>query len=683
MVSPYLFKSFHLIPQQNTTTEIHNYDWVFIGFGAANCLLIKQFAHQNLLNGKKLLIIEPETKTKNDRTFCLWATAEERERLNIDSWVSNIWSRVEIKGISNYCIEPMQYVHIKGINVYNQTRALLKSHDVTILQEPIYQNPQQINNGYQVCCGEYTIHAQKVFDSRPPKYLPPLPHQSHLLQSFWGITIECDSNIFDTSTITMMDFNVPQLDATQFVYVLPFKENTALIELTRFGKELLTEKEAKFILDDYLASFNINYKIIDQEQGVIPMSSASLMQENYDNHWMAMGARANLLKPTTGYAFHKMAKDALLKAESIKQNIEIEQVKKKSRFQFYDRLLLKILETKPAYGKRIFETLFTTSETPNVLKFLNEETTFLEDARILLKLPKWVFIRCAVNDILFQISRIQPAIIALLLTVIIFLLNVFQLNQIGWGLLGLGLFTFGLTHGAIDHIYQSKSTFYLPQFIIKYIMKGAVFGVIWILLPDAALFLFIAYSAWHFGEADFGQWGLKQHALTFCWGMLVLLFMFVTHVPELIFILNQIRTLTIPYQSLLELSPFQLAFIIWVITLAGMIMAIYHKSKYMLITLAYLVVGSQLPLLSVFGIYFIYQHSLNGWKHLTKTLPGGFNLLWRQSLPFTIAAVLFICIFLYYNTNKEIGTFFILLSCLSVPHIYCMHQLYVVPKSKA
>lgn len=680
MVSPYLFNQFLLTPHQNTTTAIHNYDWVFIGFGAANCLLLKQLAHQDLLQGKKLLIIEPDTKTKNDRTFCLWATADERKRLNIESIVSNTWSRVEIKGVSDYSIEPMQYVHIKGIEVYEQTRSLLKNHDVTFLQEPILQNPEQTQNGFIIRCAEKNIYAHKIFDSRPPKYLPPLPHQSHLFQSFWGVTIQCDSNIFDTSTITMMDFNVPQLNATQFVYVLPFSENTALIELTRFGKALLTENEAKCILDDYLASFQINYQIIDQEQGVIPMSSASLTPENYDNNWMAMGARANMLKPTTGYAFHQMAKDAMKKAESIKHNMEIENVKKKGRFQFYDRLLLKILETQPVYGKHIFETLFTTSEIPKVLNFLNEETTFIEDARILLKLPKWIFIRCALNDLWHQFNRIQPAIIALSLTIIILLLNAFQLNQIAWGLLGFGLVSFGLTHGAIDHLYQTKSNFYLPQFIIKYLMKGAAFGVGWILLPDAALLLFIAYSAWHFGEADFGQWGLKQNVLTLFWGVLILLLIFVTHIPELIFILNQINHLTLPYKSLHELSQFQLTSIIVTITITGIAIAIYHKSKHMLLTLAYLLVGSQLSLLSVFGIYFVYQHSLNGWKHLTKTLPGGFNHLWKQSLPFTIAAVSFIGIFLYYNTHQEIGTFFILLSCLSVPHIHCMHQLYVTPK---
>ena len=49
----------------------------------------------------------------------------------------------------------------------------------------------------------------------------------------------------------MMDFRVSQKKATQFVYILPYSTNSALVELTRFGKELLKEDEAKKELDDF------------------------------------------------------------------------------------------------------------------------------------------------------------------------------------------------------------------------------------------------------------------------------------------------------------------------------------------------------------------------------------------------------------------------------------------------
>ena len=69
-----------------------------------------------------------------------------------------------------------------------------------------------------------------------------------------------------------MDFNIPQSGFTQFVYVLPTSKTEALIELTRFGNELLSPELAKDLLRNYLLTFNGNYSINDIERGVLPMS---------------------------------------------------------------------------------------------------------------------------------------------------------------------------------------------------------------------------------------------------------------------------------------------------------------------------------------------------------------------------------------------------------------------------
>ena len=66
-----------------------------------------------------------------------------------------------------------------------------------------------------------------------------------------------------------------QNNATQFVYMLPYSENMALVELTRFGKKLLNEEESAFELDKYIKKKNFeSYEILDREKGIIPMNSA-------------------------------------------------------------------------------------------------------------------------------------------------------------------------------------------------------------------------------------------------------------------------------------------------------------------------------------------------------------------------------------------------------------------------
>jgi hypothetical protein len=45
--------------------------------------------------------------------------------------------------------------------------------------------------------------------------------------------------------MVMMDFNIPQNNYCQFIYVLPYTNNTALFDVTRFGKEKITKEEAE------------------------------------------------------------------------------------------------------------------------------------------------------------------------------------------------------------------------------------------------------------------------------------------------------------------------------------------------------------------------------------------------------------------------------------------------------
>jgi hypothetical protein len=104
----------------------------------------------------------------------------------------------------------------------------------------------------------------------------------------------------------------------------------------------------------------------------------------------------------------------------------------------------------------------------------------------------------------------------------------------------------------------------------------------------------------------------------------------------------------------------------------------------MIIVSGILTVGIQLPLLTVFGLYFIGQHSVNGWKHLKQGLGTNNSSLFLKAFPFTIAAFLLFGFLLY---AIEIGllhefkdnwltAFFVFVSCISFPHVIAMHQFY-------
>jgi lycopene beta-cyclase len=665
-----------MVNSTNSKT-IKNFDLLFVGFGAANCLLILSLHNNDLLKGKSIAILEPDSKTRNDRTFCFWATEEELAKLNLKSLVSYSWDNIQFNGIDKQQIEPLRYYHVKGLDLYNETKKILCNHHVTYFNSVLKEKPRVESNFYVVNLENDSIIAHKVYDSRPPVFLEETKNQSHIYQSFFGWTIKTSAKVFDESTITMMDFNIPQNNYTQFVYILPFDKNTALIEVTRFGEGKLFESEANLILEDYIKKIALSYDILEVEQGVIPMSSFNIQIDDFGENWINMGARANMLKSTTGYAFHSMAEDALVQMHLFRSNQFTERKKKKQRFGFYDRLFLKILKDKPEFGKLIFETLFKKVEIKKVLSFLREKTTILEEISIFAKLPKRIFIKTAMQDFLVSFAKFPVVLFPFLLTILFLFFSKNNLEYISWTFLVFGFLFIGLTHGALDHI-ASRVMLKRKQvlfFVFNYLIKSLLFGLVWVLNPDFALFLFIAYTAWHFGQADFKEWNLRQGWKSFIWGFILLFLILFLHFKELNDILEQIPNLQIT--SLLDKISKNNIFLVQVLlTIFGVLLAVLTKSKFLFITIVYLLISSMLPLLVSFGIYFVGQHSINGWKHLCHGLNENFNSLWLKSLPFSIAGALIICWFLLVADSNFEGLFFIILACISIPHIASMHHFY-------
>ena len=66
------------------------------------------------------------------------------------------------------------------------------------------------------------------------------------------------------------------------------------------------------------------------------------------------------------------------------------------KYQFLDKVFLRVLEKHPEKMPKIFFEMFTTSSN-TVIKFLSNKSNIFEDINIILKMPKLIFIKALFN----------------------------------------------------------------------------------------------------------------------------------------------------------------------------------------------------------------------------------------------------------------------------------------------
>ena len=666
------------------TNKILVYDYVFIGAGASTTLLLLSLERNSLLENKNILIADPDRKDQNDKTYCFWGNAQEPFIQNIERIVSHRWNSFAVNQSLTDKTNNIEYFHIKGIDLYQELNRIIQKFDISRSYLNV-SDLKESNDHSQVFSENETWLAKKVFDSRPPNFHKPNNHQAHLYQSFVGFVVQLNDAHFNSTTIDLMDFNVPQNKNTQFMYVLPFAQNLALVELTRFGQNKITVNEAEPIIKDYVEQHYGAFKLIDTEIGCIPMSSAEITTEIPSQKIIKIGARAGAIKPSTGYAFKNMIKHSEAISQAISNNSKIEIIERSPRFKLYDRLLLKIIEKNHATATSIFETLFQKNPLALILKFLDEKTSIWEDIQIFKTLPFFTFMKALLKDSWHRFKSLIPSFLLILTTLflnLLFIINPEICNKTSLILGAAGLFTVGIPHGALDHLLESKQINHKPtfKFISQYLGIAFLYFLLWVIAPKISFYFFLLFSIWHFGSTDVLEWRIAKNRVfkSWFWGTLVFAIILFGHFKETKAILLNMNV------NLSALND-SMAFYCYVASIiAAIVFAISENKKQTYLAVLVIVLANQLPLLITFGIYFIGQHSLTGWKHLKTGLNADNLALTKKAFPFTFGAlllfaVLFLCIqfqLVSQINNNLLSLFFIFIACISFPHVLAMNTFY-------
>jgi Brp/Blh family beta-carotene 15,15'-monooxygenase len=249
-----------------------------------------------------------------------------------------------------------------------------------------------------------------------------------------------------------------------------------------------------------------------------------------------------------------------------------------------------------------------------------------------------------------------------------------------WVLLISGFLWVGLPHGALDHLLESRniSGKITSRFVAKYVGIMALYFVLWWILPVFSFIIFILYSAFHFGQSDMEEWNVsrQKNIKALVWGVLLLGMLLFPHMNEVADIAGGMGV------KLNAGIDWDLVGLFFAISAFGW--GVVGKNKFMVLSTCMLILTAALPVLSAFGLYFIGQHSLNGWSHLKKGMQVSGKILFFKAFPFTAGALLLMAAALSLplfgilpgSDESWISLFFVFLACISMPHVWAMHRFY-------
>jgi len=359
------------------------FDFIICGGGASGLLLLKALREDPFFNDLSILLIEKEIKNTNDRTWSYWETTGGL----FDSLLTKKWSKAQFCSNDQsfvFDLDPYQYKMLRSASFYNDIREKFsKMKNTSFLQAEIksLDSNKMIT---EILTSQGKFKSKKVFNSLFDA--KPMINQKKypvLQQHFVGWFIKTKKSSFDSSKVVFMDFNIPQIKETRFIYLLPIDEHNALVEYTLFSEKLLKHKTYETGIKTYLDSLGIKeYEIKEKEQGNIPMTCFPFEKYNCKS-LIHIGTAGGWTKASTGFTFMNTRRNIDRLIPFLKTEKSLNAFRVKNRFRFYDLLFLDVLKRYNAYGSKLFSRMFEKNPPVRIFRFLDEKTNFIEELKIL------------------------------------------------------------------------------------------------------------------------------------------------------------------------------------------------------------------------------------------------------------------------------------------------------------
>ncbi|WP_438965018.1 lycopene cyclase family protein [Flavobacterium sp.] len=373
-----------------------HYNYIFTGSGLSALMTVYEMIVSNTMKDKSILLLDVDAKKSNDRTWCFWDDSNRFEEIISKEWENTLFANENFRKQLN--IEPYHYKMIQGSDFYEFIfKKISKNKNIHFLQDKVIDF-SDLGNHCLVKTEQNSFTCNKVFNSIfNPNVITSQKKYPLLQQHFIGWFIKSKEPVFDENSATFMDFSVRQKGNTRFMYVLPTSKDEALLEYTLFSKDLLSKEEYETEIVLYIKNLGITeYEIVEKEQGNIPMT-CFLFWKNNSKNIIHIGSAGGWTKASTGFTFKNVTKKSKQLVTFLATNSDFTKFHKKDKFWFYDLLFIDVLYQNNALGSKLFSNLFKNGNSGIILKFLDEETAWLEDLKVILKCPKIPFIKALIG----------------------------------------------------------------------------------------------------------------------------------------------------------------------------------------------------------------------------------------------------------------------------------------------
>ena len=363
------------------------YDLAIVGAGAAGLTLLYEYLQQAENIDSTILLIDSGDRSK--KSWCYWA---ENNQESFPFLIEKSWSKItyrSTKAISKTeKLANLNYHYISSGHFFSFFfDQFIPEHTQIKLETGWVENLHETDSFVEIHMQNgLTFQANQVADARIQKSTE--SDKTQLSQHFWGKFVEFDEAILDSSAVTLMDFSQPQTNGAYsiFHYILPFTSHKALIETTVFSTQAYQEQAYEAHWNQYMETnfAGKSYQVTDIERGTIPMMIHVPTEKS--GKIFPIGTAAGQVKASTGYAFTRMHREAKAK---VNQN----SIKIKSRYTFYDSILLHMIQTENQVIAAVMDRLFGRVSFTKILRFLDEKTSLWEEINLFSRLQIPLFIK--------------------------------------------------------------------------------------------------------------------------------------------------------------------------------------------------------------------------------------------------------------------------------------------------